>query len=51
MRRSVSWTQERRFAAEEDVCLQVEIKKYRSMPWIADAQIRGHVRVGVQLPG
>ena len=36
-------------AAEEMVCLQVEIKNIGSMPWIADAQIRGHVRVGVQL--
>jgi hypothetical protein len=31
------------------VCLQVEIQNIGSMPWIADAQIRGHVRVGVQL--
>jgi ubiquinone/menaquinone biosynthesis C-methylase UbiE len=36
-------------AAGEMVGLQVEIQNIGTMSWIADAQIRGHVRVGAQL--
>jgi hypothetical protein len=36
-------------AAEEMVSLQVDIQNIGKMSWIADEQIRGHVRVGVQL--
>lgn len=35
--------------AGETVCLQVEIQNIGRMTWIADAQMRGHVRVGAQL--
>jgi 2-polyprenyl-3-methyl-5-hydroxy-6-metoxy-1,4-benzoquinol methylase len=35
--------------AGETVCLQVEIQNTGRMTWIANARIRGHVRVGAQL--
>ena len=35
--------------AGEVICLQVEIQNTGSVTWIADAQTRGHVRVGAQL--